>query len=77
MLNLSAANDVVSVLKLNPPYNLIVDLETVPSCRSIETLFETRPLDEILADMAIGWNVIRKEALTPVLEGAYNSDYEL
>jgi hypothetical protein len=45
--------------------------------RSIETLFETRPLDEILADMAIGWNVIRKEALTPVLSGAYNKDYEI
>lgn len=45
--------------------------------RSLETLFETRPLDEILADMAIGWNVIRKEALTPVLAGGYNSDYEL
>lgn len=45
--------------------------------RSLETLFETRPLDEILADMAIGWDVLKKETLTPVLAGVYNSDYEI
>ena len=33
VLNLRAGNDVVSVIKLNPPYNLMVDLEKVPSGR--------------------------------------------
>ncbi len=33
VLNLHAGNDVVSVIKLNPPYNLMVDLEKVPSGR--------------------------------------------
>jgi hypothetical protein len=45
--------------------------------RSIKTLFETRPLEDILAEMAVGWNEIRREALTPVLSGAYNKDYEI
>ena len=37
VLNLRADNDVVSVIKLNPPYNLMVDLEKVPSGRGERT----------------------------------------
>lgn len=37
VLNLRAGNDVVSVIKLNPPYNLMVDLEKVPSGRGEKT----------------------------------------
>lgn len=37
VLNLRAGNDAVSVLKLNPPYNLMVDLEKVPSGRDDKT----------------------------------------
>ena len=37
VLNLRAGNDVVSVIKLNPPYNLMVDLEKVPSGRGERT----------------------------------------
>lgn len=37
VLNLRAGNDVVSVIKLNPPYNLMVDLEKVPSGRGDRT----------------------------------------
>ena len=33
VLNLRAGNDAVSVIKLNPPYNLMVNLEKVPSGR--------------------------------------------
>ena len=37
VLNLRAGNDAVSVIKLNPPYNLMVDLEKVPSGRGERT----------------------------------------
>lgn len=37
VLNLRAGNDVVSVIKLNPPYNMMVDLEKVPSGRGERT----------------------------------------
>lgn len=37
VLNLRAGNDCVSVIKLNPPYNLMVDLEKVPSGRGDRT----------------------------------------
>ena len=37
VLNLRAGNDCVSVIKLNPPYNLMVDLEKVPSGRDDKT----------------------------------------
>jgi tetratricopeptide (TPR) repeat protein len=37
VLNLRAGNDIVSVIKLNPPYNLMVDLEKVPSGRGDRT----------------------------------------
>lgn len=30
VLNLRAGDDAVSVIKLNPPYNLMVDLEKIP-----------------------------------------------
>ena len=33
VLNLRAGNDAVSVIKLNPPLHLMVDLEKVPSGR--------------------------------------------
>ena len=37
VLNLHANNDFVSVIKLNPPYNLMVDLEKVPYGRGDRT----------------------------------------
>lgn len=37
VLNLRAGNNVVSVIKLNPPYNLMVNLEKVPSGRGDRT----------------------------------------
>ena len=37
VLNLRAGDDVVSVIKLNPPYDLMVDLEKVPSGRGDRT----------------------------------------
>jgi len=33
VLNLRAGNDIVSVIKLNPPYNMMVDSEKFPSGR--------------------------------------------
>lgn len=33
VLNLRAGNDIVSVIKLNPPYNMMMDSEKVPSGR--------------------------------------------
>ncbi len=33
VLNLCAGNDVASIVKLNPPYDLMVDLEEVPCGR--------------------------------------------
>jgi|GEM_PF-3757160 len=40
VLNLRAGNDCVSVIKLNPPCNLMVDLEKVPSGRDEHLLLE-------------------------------------
>lgn len=37
VLNLRAGNDAVSVIKLNPPYDLMVDLEKVPFGRDDKT----------------------------------------
>lgn len=41
-------------------------------------LFETRPLADILQEMADGWNTIKRSPREArPLVGAYNSDYEL
>ena len=37
VLNLRANDNFISVIKLNPPYNLMVDLEKVPSGRGERT----------------------------------------
>lgn len=40
VLNLRAGNDAVSVVKLDPPYNLMVDLEKVPFGREQPSVLE-------------------------------------
>jgi hypothetical protein len=40
-------------------------------------LFETRPLEDILADIADGWNSTRRFLLSRETEVAYNGAYEL
>jgi hypothetical protein len=40
-------------------------------------LFETRPLEDILADIVDGWNSTRRYMHTREPVGAYNSGYEL
>lgn len=45
--------------------------------RGLDWLFETRPLEDILADIAVGWKQIQKEDVTPTPAWAYNVSYEL
>lgn len=41
------------------------------------TLFETRPLEDILADIADGWNSTKRNIEARELVGAHTSEYEL
>ena len=45
--------------------------------RPVDGLFETRPLEDILADIAVGWKQLQKEDVTPTPSWAYNVTYEL
>lgn len=76
-LNLHIDNEKVTSYPWREPFSSLVEATDVLYGRSLKTLFETQPLEYLLADMTVGWNVIRKEALSPVLVGAYNNDYEL
>ena len=41
-LNLRANDNFISVIKLNPPYNMLVDLTKISTGREIQTLNEPR-----------------------------------
>lgn len=77
VLNLRANNDFISVIKLNPPYNLMVDLEKVPSGRQEATDLE---LLEPLADSILQYwdfTVVKEEfgSLDKLFAPAYNIEY--
>lgn len=42
-----------------------------------QSLFETRPLQDVLADIAEGWNSTKRNLDAREVVGVYNSDYEL
>jgi hypothetical protein len=58
VLNLRAGNDVVSVIKLNPPYNMMMDLEKVPSGRQKVTAIEPDVLDK-LYEVLTGYDTLK------------------
>jgi hypothetical protein len=44
--------------------------------RGFDTLFETKPLEDILAEIATGWKLASQELQPKVLIAAYNGTYE-
>jgi hypothetical protein len=52
--NLRAGNDSVSVIKLNPPYNLLVDLAEISTGRQTDTAIE--PIIDSLYTVLLNYN---------------------
>jgi len=57
VLNQRAGNDVISVIKLNSPYNLLVDLDKVPLGRLTTTAVE--PVLDTLYQLLINYPRLR------------------
>jgi DNA invertase Pin-like site-specific DNA recombinase len=57
--NLRAGNDSVSVIKLNPPYNLLVDLAKVSTGRTTDTAIE--PTLETLYNLLLNYKLLRSK----------------
>jgi hypothetical protein len=47
------------------------------SGRGLDRFFETRPLEDILADIAASWKQLQKENVIPTPAWTYNVNYEL
>ena len=74
MLNLRSSEDVISVIKLNPPYNLMVELSKIVSGRAVAANLEL--LSDLVQSIYTEWKPdIIKDLDKPSIN-TYNLIYE-
>lgn len=76
-LNVRVDSDKVVDYQTREPFKTYFKTHKISLGRGLETLFETSSIDELLDEIAQGWNVLLTPANESIPVTAYNYVYEL